>query len=474
MTRRGIRIVRVINKAADFCVFFGSFILGYLTRFYLDLYNSPIALKFDLHDLQLLFILYMTTNLIVMSSSRIYPAKRLRSFSEVAWIYFKNVALSLILLISAVYVIFFIKTSRLLLLSASCYAFFFLLVKEWLVRRALLRFRKKGKNLRNVIIVGGRDQAIEKMAEEVERNHLLGLQIKGVITLSKPGLSAIAGIPVIGPLADLEAALDREVVDCVIFLTGYEQNEQVKDAIIQCDQRGLEIWVQFDFFKKTISAVDIERLEGMPFLNFHSGPENAAAIVFKYAADRIASLILLILLSPVFLFVTLGIKLTSPGPVIFKQHRVGLNGRRFVFLKFRSMVNNAEQLRHALHKKNEMKGPVFKMKDDPRITPFGKFLRKTSLDELPQLWNVFIGDMSLVGPRPPIPSEVQHYTGWQRRRLSMRPGITCIWQVEGRNKIQDFSDWARLDLEYIDNWSLWLDLKLLLKTIPAVLKATGL
>ena len=138
------------------------------------------------------------------------------------------------------------------------------------------------------------------------------------------------------------------------------------------------------------------------------------------------------------------------------------------------MVNNAEQLRHALHKKNEMKGPVFKMKDGPRITPFGKFLRKTSLDELPQLWNVFIGDMSLVGPRPPIPSEVQHYTGWQRRRLSMRPGITCIWQVEGRNKIQDFSDWARLDLEYIDNWSLWLDLKLLLKTIPAVLKATGL
>jgi len=415
----------------------------------------------------------MATNLIVMLSSPIYPANRLRSFSEVAWIYFKSVAFSLLLLVTIIYMVFFIKTSRMLLLSASCYAFLFLLVKEWMVRRALLYLRKKGKNLRNVIIVAEGEKAVEKVAEEIERNHLLGLRIKGVITLSKTNLSTIGGIPVVGQLANLEVVLDHEVVDCVIFLTGYEQNERVKDAIIQCDQRGLEIWVQFDFVKKTISAVDVEKFKGMPFLNFHSGPENAAAIVFKYAADRIVSLILLILLAPVFLFVIIGIKFTSPGPVIFKQHRVGMNGRRFVFLKFRSMVNNAEQLRDDLHQRNEMRGPVFKIKDDPRITPFGKFLRKTSLDELPQLWNVLTGDMSLVGPRPPIPSEVKHYTGWQRRRLSMKPGITCIWQVEGRNKIRDFSDWAKLDLEYIDNWSLWLDLKLLLKTIPAVLKATG-
>jgi lipopolysaccharide/colanic/teichoic acid biosynthesis glycosyltransferase len=176
---------------------------------------------------------------------------------------------------------------------------------------------------------------------------------------------------------------------------------------------------------------------------------------------------------PVFVIIAILIKISSGGPIFFKQLRCGLYGRKFVFYKFRTMIADAESKLKDLAKYNEMNGPVFKMTNDPRITRVGKWLRKFSIDELPQLWNVFKGDMSLVGPRPPLPSEVEQYDIWQRRRLSMRPGITCLWQARGRNKITDFTEWMRLDLEYIDTWSLLLDFKILIKTIPVVLFGTG-
>ena len=183
---------------------------------------------------------------------------------------------------------------------------------------------------------------------------------------------------------------------------------------------------------------------------------------------------MLIMVTPLLLATAILIKLTSPGPIFFKQYRAGINGRKFICFKFRSMINNAEQHKQSLRNKNEMRGPVFKIKNDPRITPLGKILRKMSIDELPQLWNVLRGDMSLVGPRALPVREASAIHGWQRRRFSMKPGITCIWQVEGRNKITNFKDWAKLDLKYIDEWSLLLDFKLLLKTIPTVIKCTGM
>ena len=178
-------------------------------------------------------------------------------------------------------------------------------------------------------------------------------------------------------------------------------------------------------------------------------------------------------MAPVFIITAIIIKATSKGPVFFNQERSGLNGRRFILYKFRTMVVDAETRLKDLLSSNEMNGPVFKMTQDPRITKIGKILRRFSIDELPQLWNVFKGDMSIVGPRPPIPEEVKNYDYWHRRKLSMRPGITCLWQVGGRSKITDFSEWMRLDLKYIDNWSLWLDCKILLKTIPTVLFGIG-
>jgi exopolysaccharide biosynthesis polyprenyl glycosylphosphotransferase len=209
-------------------------------------------------------------------------------------------------------------------------------------------------------------------------------------------------------------------------------------------------------------------------LVFRTGPDQTWQSMAKGVVDFLGSMALLLATSPLFLAAALAVRLTSPGPVLFRQRRAGLNGHPFTMLKFRTMVTNAEQLKHELAKLNEMSGPVFKVTNDPRVTPVGRFLRKWSVDELPQLWNVFRGEMSLVGPRPLPVDEVARFDDMaHRRRLSVKPGLTCLWQVSGRNNVTDFKEWVRLDLHYIDNWSIWLDLKILLRTIPAVFSGAG-
>jgi exopolysaccharide biosynthesis polyprenyl glycosylphosphotransferase len=213
-------------------------------------------------------------------------------------------------------------------------------------------------------------------------------------------------------------------------------------------------------------------LDGTPMLTVSATPRQPVALLLKRAIDLVASVAAIAVLAPVFLIAGILVKTTSRGPIFFRQTRVGLNGRKFTLFKFRSMYEDAEGQRAALQDRNEMSGPVFKIKDDPRITPVGKWMRRFSIDELPQFWNVLAGHMSLVGPRPPIPDEVKKYERWQRRRLSMKPGITCLWQVSGRNGV-DFEDWMRLDLAYIDTWSLRLDVQILLRTVPVVIIARG-
>jgi exopolysaccharide biosynthesis polyprenyl glycosylphosphotransferase len=208
------------------------------------------------------------------------------------------------------------------------------------------------------------------------------------------------------------------------------------------------------------------------FLSFLNTPENYLAHQIKKTIDFFMSIVIMILFSPVFLIIALLIKLEDGGPILFKQQRVGKHGRLFNCFKFRTMVTNAENLKEQLMHLNEQDGPVFKIKNDPRITKIGRFLRKTSLDELPQFFNVLIGDMSIVGPRPPVPSEVKQYARSLNRRLSINPGITCIWQVSGRNNIP-FNKWMEMDMEYIDNWSLTLDFIIILKTIKVIIKRDG-
>jgi exopolysaccharide biosynthesis polyprenyl glycosylphosphotransferase len=249
---------------------------------------------------------------------------------------------------------------------------------------------------------------------------------------------------------------------------------QIEKAIQACELEGVEAWLVADFFRTQIARTSFDDFYGRPVLVFRSTPETSWQGLVKLVLDVVLAFIALVLLSPVFLLIALLIKFASPGPILFRQERCGLNGHPFTMLKFRSMVTDAEQRKHEFAALNEMGGPVFKLSNDPRVTPVGRILRRFSLDELPQLFNVLRGEMSLVGPRPLPVDEVERFDDpAHRRRLSVRPGLTCLWQISGRNDVQDFKDWVRLDLEYIDNWSLWLDLKILCRTVPAVLVGTG-
>jgi exopolysaccharide biosynthesis polyprenyl glycosylphosphotransferase len=260
----------------------------------------------------------------------------------------------------------------------------------------------------------------------------------------------------------------------VILTAKHTYFGQIEQAIEVCEREGIEVWLLADFFKTQVSQTQVDLFLGRPTLVFRSVPELSWPALVKGAIDLVGALLLLGLFGVPMALAALAIRLSSPGPVLFRQQRSGLNGQPFTMLKFRSMISDAEQLRHELEALNEMSGPVFKVTNDPRITPLGRLLRRYSIDELPQLFNVLRGEMSLVGPRPLPVDEVKRFDDLaHRRRLSVKPGLTCLWQISGRNNTCDFKEWVRLDLEYIDNWSLWLDLRILLRTVPAVLSGFG-
>jgi exopolysaccharide biosynthesis polyprenyl glycosylphosphotransferase len=260
-------------------------------------------------------------------------------------------------------------------------------------------------------------------------------------------------------------------VDEIIFDVDSSKLPGLEEVFLLCDEEGVRTRVAIDFFPHVNSDITLDRVGEAPLLTFSAAPMDDLRLYLKRVFDFAIAFTALIVLAPIFLVIALLIKLTSPGPVIYRQSRCGLNGRRFTFYKFRSMVDNAEQMKAELAHLSERE-IAFKLSRDPRVTIVGRWLRKFSLDELPQLYNVFRGDMSIVGPRPPLPDEVDRYERWQRRRLRMRPGLTCLWAVSGRDHI-DFNSWMRMDISYIENWSLKLDWSIILRTIPHVLAGKG-
>jgi exopolysaccharide biosynthesis polyprenyl glycosylphosphotransferase len=275
-------------------------------------------------------------------------------------------------------------------------------------------------------------------------------------------------------LARLESVLHNQSVDEVLVsLPPKKYGHLVEKIVNRCEEQGVVVRVRAEMFELQIAKTYADELEGLPVLTFRSGPEDDWRIVAKRLIDIVGSMALLLLVAPLLIAIASLIKLNSPGPVLFAQERIGFNKRRFQMLKFRTMVNGADKQQATLEELNEADGPVFKIKNDPRVTPLGKFLRRYSIDELPQLINVFMGDMSLVGPRPlPVRDVERIDVASHKRRFSIKPGLTCLWQVNGRSNI-GFEDWVRMDLEYIDRWSLGLDMLILLKTIPAVLRGPG-
>ncbi len=336
-----------------------------------------------------------------------------------------------------------------------------LLLKERILVRRMRKRAARGQ-LREPVLLAGSPQDMDALEQSFTPEQRLLLDIADKIDIEKQ------------PLSDLIEAMHRHSVARVIFAASHSQLNRVEEAVGACEVEGVPAWLVADFIRTSIAKPDFDAFAGRPMLVFRSTPEVSWTLFIKEVIDRMGAFVALLIAAVPMAGIALGIKMTSPGPVIFKQRRAGKHGKPFVMYKFRSMSDDAEMRRAELEPFNQMNGPVFKVEHDPRITPLGRWLRRTSMDELPQLLNVLLGDMSLVGPRPLPLYEVEKFENTaQRRRLSVKPGLTCLWQISGRNQVRDFSDWVKLDLDYIDHWSLGLDFKILLRTVPAVLSGLG-
>jgi exopolysaccharide biosynthesis polyprenyl glycosylphosphotransferase len=421
------------------------------------------------------FLLFLLGGHIAFSAFGIYQSQRLSACgseirdilkatalgSGVLWI--AALAFNLKLLTPLFMTAFFVATSLLMISSH--------LALRWM----LTRIRLRGRNLRNMLIVGTNSRAI-RFGKDIEARPELGYRIVGFVDNEWSGTGEFRqnGYTLVANFASFRHYISHNVVDEVVIQLPLKSLYQTASEIVSaCEQQGLIVRYLPDVFNRRLARPATEQLVEDPVVTLHAGAKDSWSLFAKRLMDIAISSGAIIILSPLFLAVALLIKLTSPGPAFFVQERIGLNKRRFRLYKFRTMISAAEQMQAELETLNEMDGPVFKIEKDPRITPIGRFFRQTSIDELPQLFNVLKGDMSLVGPRPlPVRDYNNFDQDWHRRRFSIRPGITCLWQISGRNDL-DFSQWMNLDMQYVDNWSLNLDLQIILHTIPTVLRGTG-
>jgi exopolysaccharide biosynthesis polyprenyl glycosylphosphotransferase len=409
-----------------------------------------IALALPLGPLTLEYVNFYQTQL---------PTNWIRTLGRITWALF----LVLIAIFTCV-IIFRIHQNT---ISRTALGLFFILATVSLSIRSLvfefwLSQRGTRVHLRQYILLCGAQKDRESWKQRFLSQPGKNFEIKAEFDLSEEGLERFI------------ETLHDEAVDIVVFSLDETILPQVREALLACEAEGIEAWVSADFIQTLFTHVQFDQFAGQPLLIYRTTPPISWQLIAKRIIDIVGSFILLVLTSLPMLLISILVRGTSPGPIIFSQNRSGLHGRSFRMYKFRSMVTNAEQARVELESLNEMSGPVFKVKKDPRVTPLGVWLRRTSMDELPQLWNVLRGEMSLVGPRPlPLYETANFGDVGQRRRMSVRPGLTCLWQVRGRNQITDFKDWVRLDLEYIDRWTLWLDIEILFRTIPVVLFGWG-
>jgi exopolysaccharide biosynthesis polyprenyl glycosylphosphotransferase len=338
--------------------------------------------------------------------------------------------------------------------------------------RALRAILREFGSSHYVMVVGLTDAAL-KLGRQIEDARGYGVRLSGFLSDNDEsgGEVTLKERYPVRPLAKLPDLLREHVIDEIIFAVDSRRLAELEEIFLLCDEEGVKTRVAVDFFPHVNSQISLERLGASPLLTFSATPHDEIRLLVKRLTDLVLAGAAAVFLFPLMLLIALLIRVTSPGPAIFRQVRCGLNGRRFVFYKFRSMCQNAEAMRADVEHLSERK-LAMKIPNDPRLTGLGRWLRKFSIDEWPQLWNVLKGDMSLVGPRPALPDEVEQYKRWQRRRLRMRPGLTSLWAVSGRDAV-DFETWMKLDMQYIDQWSLALDWKILLRTIPHVLSGKG-
>jgi exopolysaccharide biosynthesis polyprenyl glycosylphosphotransferase len=466
MLQRDRQIRTLIHQMVDACLFGASFWIAFalrtnpqiIARLGLDPVPSDIFNK----GIWLLYVLLIPAAPLILETQGFYALPVHCPRRDILWPLFKGCSITTILLVLAMYVFHFVSP-RVVMAFFGGISFSLVYLKEELMRLAFRsKFIQFQYKRRFILIAAGGE--IARLRGDLKKKADESVEIVAELGLGEASLHKLAQM------------LHEHSANGVIISARHTYFEQVENAIKTCELEGVEAWLVADFFGTQISRAHFDELLGQPLLVFRTTHGTSWQGVAKQCMDFFGSLMLLVLLTviPVIPLIALAIKFSSPGPVFFRQQRSGLNGSPFTLYKFRTMVSNAEQYKHELEAMNEMSGPVFKVTNDPRVTPVGKFLRKYSLDELPQLFNVLRGEMSLVGPRPLPVDEVRRFEDLaHRRRLSVKPGLTCLWQVSGRNQISDFKEWVRLDLEYIDHWSLWLDIKILFRTIPAVFAGTG-
>jgi exopolysaccharide biosynthesis polyprenyl glycosylphosphotransferase len=464
------RKFQVLFAIGDLALIVLAFALAFEIRLQL-----PLERDFDISPpVRLLLLAFAgAANVLLSNSLKIYQQVELLSPLRIVTRTFRHVAFTMVGLIV-------LEFALRLDLSRPFFALFGL--NQWLllaagrlvIRRYAGAWRKRFHMPLHVMVAGTGPTA-EQVARALEDAAAYGVRLEGFFSLETgpgaPSQLRISRDYPVHPIQDLRRFLEHQVLDEIIFAPDSGDLRALQDVFLECDEEGIRTRIAVNQFPHVNSEMYLETLGRIPLLTFSATPHDELRLLAKRTIDVVLASVGLVLASPVMLLAAILVKATSPGPILFRQQRCGLNGRRFTLFKFRSMVQNAEQLRPALEHLNE-KRTVFKIRNDPRLTPVGRFLRKFSIDELPQLWNIVRGDMSIVGPRPPIASEVEMYARWQRRRLRMRPGLTCLWAIEGRDQL-DFDTMMRKDLQYIDNWSLALDLRIMLLTIPLVLTGKG-
>lgn len=461
MLRRDRLLRMQVHQLMDACLFALGFWLAYLLRS-----NARIIDAFRLDDVSpfetymWLFLILMPAAPLILEAQGFYNRPMLCRRRTTSWILFKGCLFTTLGLILTLF-LFRSGIARLVTVLFGAISFLLLSAKEEVLRHAFRSELARAQYRRRFLLVGSTEET-GRMRAELGQKSPEPVEVVAELDLNET------------PVQSMVDLLHEHSVNAVIISAKRSFFDQVEAAVRACELEGIEVWLMADFFRTQISRTTFDDFFGQSIMVFRAVPEASWQGVGKQLLDFFGAAALLIVLAPCLALVSVLIKFTTPGPIFFRQQRSGLNGRPFTLYKFRTMVSNAEQLKHELAAMNEMSGPVFKLVNDPRITPLGRLLRKSSIDELPQLWNVLRGEMSLVGPRPlPVDEVKRFHDPAHRRRLSVKPGLTCLWQVSGRNKVKDFRDWVRLDLEYIDNWSLWLDVKILCRTLPVVVMGVG-
>ncbi len=474
MFDRRSKLLSTITLLQDLGVTCVAFVVAYLLRTFLvrfEFFSARLPGIYPFTHYVPLLIAFLAVWAVVGSFSSFYRDLELSNPIQLVLNIVSQLAIVLVVIYAGLYLFRRVDISRTYVLLIGAVDFVLLVIGRTLSYSGVSLMRDRLGRYHYLLIVGCGPRARE-MATLIEESRGMGLRLVGFVEPDGEASAPKLGGYDVFPLNSVGSILQNHVVDEIIFAVNMQELARLEPVMQHCADLGIRTRVQLEFLPPAYSRIYLENFREVQLLSLSSAPDSELRLFFKRLFDVVVSAAALMILSPLMLAIAAMIRITSPGPVLFRQTRCGLGGRRFTLYKFRSMINDAEQMRAELHQLNELDGPVFKISDDPRITPVGRWLRRFSLDELPQLWNVFRGEMSFVGPRPAVPEEVEQYEDWQRRRLRMRPGLTCTWVLEGRNHV-DFNRWMQLDLKYIDNWSLWLDAKIFLRTIPIVLSGRG-